>query len=239
MASLRLLRRRAQTIPSLSYASRCFHTTGHIAIGDTTSSVTFSDAVQVPRRRLIAHPRSVEGSRAARRLRRDGWIPSVLYGGSSATDTTLLQVEAKDIRKELRELKDSFNNTLYDLEVGGNVYCVLPRQLQTHPAFDSIQNITFMKYKAGHTVAIPLRTVNEDKCIAIRRGAFFLQVNHMIKCRIAEGFEIPKYLEVDLAGADNKEVIRLTKVRKPEGVELLITDSNWCAGTVVGKRVRS
>ena len=192
------------------------------------------------RRSFVALPREVEGTRASRKLRRSGWIPSILYGGSGFGNRQLLQVETKALNKELRELKGSFNNTLYDLHVGEKTYSVLPRQLQIHPATDRIQNLTFMAYEPGvHAVDIPLKVANEDRCVPIRRGAFFLQVSHKIKCKVEEGFEIPPFLEVDLTGAANKEVLRISKVRRPEGVKFLVTDTNWCAGTVVGKRVRS
>jgi large subunit ribosomal protein L25 len=213
--------------------------TGAAAEPHEAASFSAAAASTVERRSFVAVPREVDGTRASRKLRGSGWIPSVMYGGADFGDPQLLQVETKALNKELRELKGSFNNTLYDLHVGDKTYAVLPRQLQIHPASDRIQNLTFLAYEPGtHAVDIPLRVANEDQCVPIRRGAFFLQVSDKIKCTVDPGCEIPPFLEVDLAGCANKEVLRISKVRKPEGVNFLVTDTNWCAGTVVGKRVK-
>ena len=73
----------------------------------------------------MTRPPQPQGTRASRKLRRSGWIPSILYGGSGFGSQQLLQVETKALNKELRELKGSFNDTLYDLHVGEKTYSVL------------------------------------------------------------------------------------------------------------------
>ena len=97
-------------------------------------------------------------------------------------------------------------------------------------------NVTFMYYKKGITVNIPLKTVRSDMCVAIKRGAYFLQVSRHLKCRI-ETPDVPPFLAVDLADAHNKQVIRLSGISFPPGIEPMMTDPNFCVGTVVGKRL--
>ena len=97
-------------------------------------------------------------------------------------------------------------------------------------------NVNFLVYKRGMTVDVPLRTVNEDQSPAIRRGAFFLQVSRHLKCK-ALSPDIPAYLEVDLAGAPNKDVVRANRIKIPPSLESLVTDTNFSVGTVVGKRL--
>lgn len=96
-------------------------------------------------------------------------------------------------------------------------------------------NVNFILYKEGMKVSIPLITINEDQSPAIRRGAFFLQVTRFLKCKVSSP-DIPAALQVNLAGAANKEVVRLNRVEIPDSLELCPLHDNFCVGTVVGKR---
>jgi len=195
-------------------------------------------AAESPERRsMLAFPRDVDGSKKSQKLRKSGWIPGVLYGNETTTKPQLIQVEAQELRRQLRLASGSFENQTMHLQVGDKTHLVLPRALQVHPASDRIMNITFIRYKDGMDVIIPLRPVNGDQSPAIRRGAFFLQVARQLKCSVASP-DIPPILEVDLAGAPNKTVVRMDRVRLPPGiVPKLMNDSNFSVGTIVGKRL--
>jgi hypothetical protein len=97
-------------------------------------------------------------------------------------------------------------------------------------------NVNFLHFKNGLTVSIPMVTVNEDQSPAIRRGAFFLHVTKYLKCK-ALSSDLPAVLNIDLAGAANKEVVRLNRVTIPQSIEPLEVHANFCVGTVVGKRI--
>jgi ribosomal protein L25 (general stress protein Ctc) len=72
------------------------------------------------------------GSRRSSRLREGGWIPGILYGQPLTTPQPV-QVEAKELRGQLRIAGSSFENQIMELTVGDVVHRVLPRELQTHP----------------------------------------------------------------------------------------------------------
>ena len=103
-------------------------------------------------------------------------------------------------------------------------------------ATDRVMNVTFLRYTDGLKVDIPLKPVNSEMNVPIKRGAFFLQVSRFLKCRV-ETPNIPPFLAVDLANAENKQVIRLNGVSIPPGVTPLMKDPNFCVGTLVGKRL--
>ena len=168
-----------------------------------------------------------------------GWVPSVLYGAEPFGKPQNLQVETKELRRHLREAGDTFENQTVNLTVGDKTHLVVPRQLQVHPVSERIMSLNFILYKEGMSVDIPLRTINEDQSPAIRRGAFFLQVSRHLKCT-ALSPDIPAYLAVDLAGAPNKTVIRMDRVKLPSTVVPLSNNlSNFSIGTIVGKRLSS
>jgi hypothetical protein len=97
-------------------------------------------------------------------------------------------------------------------------------------------NTNFIKFTPGMVVDIPLRTINEDLCVPIKRGAFFLQVTRTIPCKALDP-NIPAFLAVDLEGVANKTVMRHQNISIPDNVKSLVTDTNFSVGTVIGKRM--
>jgi large subunit ribosomal protein L25 len=97
-------------------------------------------------------------------------------------------------------------------------------------------NLNFLRFQEGMEVDIPVRAINEDLSPGIKRGAFFLQVTWSLRVR-ALSVDIPEFIDVDLNGAVNKEVMRMDRLILPESVECLISDPNFTVGTLIGKRL--
>lgn len=95
-------------------------------------------------------------------------------------------------------------------------------------------NVSFLRYKEGLEVNIPLRPINEDQSAAIRRGSFFLQVCRKLKVK-AWSPDIPSQINVDLAGAVSKQVVRLENLTLPRGLEPVNKDPRFTIGSVIGK----
>lgn len=118
---------------------------------ETPAILNMTNVTSVPRQQIVAMPREEEGSKLSAKLRKAGWIPAVLYGGHFLHDVSLIkvcchiirvfrikfliafQVDAKELRKQLRISGESFENTIFDLVVGDKVHAVVPRQLSLHP----------------------------------------------------------------------------------------------------------
>mmetsp|Transcript_33822 Transcript_33822/g.61852 ORF Transcript_33822/g.61852 Transcript_33822/m.61852 type:complete len:228 (-) Transcript_33822:253-936(-) len=188
---------------------------------------------------LVALERSEEGSRGANGLRKTGWIPGIFYGvGITSQNVKAKGLEIASLIRATRYpgIGNTLENQPIELVLGGVTHTVLPRQLQVHPATDRIMNLNFLLFREGLMVDIPVRTINEDQSPGIRRGAFFLQAAWSLRVR-ALSADIPEFIEVDLSGAVNKEVVRMNRVIIPGTVELPAQDPNFAVGTVVGKRL--
>ncbi len=81
------------------------------------------------------------GSRASRRLRRDGKVPATLYG--QETDPVALAVEAYDLRRALTT--DAGVNAVLTLEIGKDKHTSLAREVQRHPTRGDITHLDFVK----------------------------------------------------------------------------------------------
>ena len=113
----------AATAPALSSTTVTTHQT-------TSSTSTHPE--------LLAKIRGTDssGSRKSRYLRDEGIIPGVLYGLDDERNVLkrMVSIELKAIAKELRDRKNSMENTIYRLRLDdGTTHLVTPRQLQVHP----------------------------------------------------------------------------------------------------------
>lgn len=159
---------------------------------------------------LNAVRRELEGSKHAQYARQSGLVPGLIYGirkrdsaGVYREETLKVYVKESDLRAESNRSKQSFLNTLYDVTVDGKTYRVLPRDLQLHPFKPKFIACNWYLYVPGKypgtKVDLPLVVANEERCPAIKDGAWLLQLVHKLPV-YASGDTIPQALVMDLRG---------------------------------------
>lgn len=165
--------------------------------------------------RLTAEPRTEFGKGAARRFRRSGKIPAVLYGhGTDPKHLTLPTVEFA------RVIRENGRNAVLSLNVDGSRrQLALTKTITVHPLKNYIQHVDLLVLKRGEkvTVDIPLHITGE----AISGSL----VNHDLDTLSVEvdALHIPEYLEVSIDGADIGTQVNAGDVELPEGANL-VTD---------------
>jgi len=92
---------------------------------------------------LRATERVTQGSRASRRLRRDGRVPAVVYGTS--TDTRAVHVASRDLYSVLRT--DAGLNAIIELEIEGSKMLAIARELQRDPIRGDITHLDFIEVR--------------------------------------------------------------------------------------------
>ena len=132
-----------------------------ISTSTTTTQTQSASTQNYPE--LLANIRGTNssGSRKSRYLRDEGVIPGVLYGLDDERNVLkrMVSVELKTIAKELRERKNSMENTIYRLRLDdGTAHLVTPRQLQVHPRKSTTIHTplslltSFLTYRFDHFV---------------------------------------------------------------------------------------
>lgn len=144
---------------------------------------------------LQAKTRDETGSGAAGRLRRDGWVPAVIYGHDR--DSQPLKVENRQLRQLLAEI--SVDNTLVDLELEDDgVEKVLIREVQTHPWKSEVLHVDFFQIREDEEirVAIPIRFTGQARGVSEDGGILQTNRNELeVECLPSE---IPEYFELDV-----------------------------------------
>lgn len=180
---------------------------------------------------LTVAPRSVEGSRANRRLRRTGLVPGVVYGGEG--DPVAFQVEARALRQALAHGGAVITLTV---EGGGETPVVLKDQ-QRHPVTGDTLHVDLLRVdlrqKIGAVVVLEL-TGGED-APGVKAGGVLEQVTRELNIE-ALPTAIPDTIELDVSNAEIGDTITLAAVAAPEGVELL-DDAETVVATLTPPRL--
>jgi large subunit ribosomal protein L25 len=154
------------------------------------------------------------GSAASRRLRTEGHIPAVLYGGGMTPIS--LTVERRDLRIALSGPGGS--NTLLSLEVDGASYPAVVKEIQRHPVKRTVSHIDFMSVNMDSeiTVSVPVRLEGESKAAAAVDGLVDASADS-IEVTCTPG-NIPNEIVIDISSLQPGDVIRLADVKLPKGV---------------------
>ena len=169
---------------------------------------------------LNAEVRSDLGKGASRRLRRlASLVPAVIYGGDKAPQSITLI--AKDLAK-LLETEASYSHIL-TLNVGGASERVLIKALQRHPAKGFVLHADFIRVVAGQklTATVPLHFTNAETSVGVKQqgGVVSHTVNDVEVSCLPKN--LPEFIEVDLAKVEIGQIVHLSELKLPEGVELV------------------
>lgn len=169
---------------------------------------------------LNAQARSDLGKGASRRLRRNaGLLPAVIYGGDKAPSSVTL--ELREISK-LLENEAAFSHVIA-LSVDGTKETVLIKALQRHPAKGYVMHADFLRVVADHklTAHVPLHFLNEATAVGVKQGGG--EVSHVVSEVEVSCLpkDLPEFIEVDLAQVEVGQIVHLSDLKLPKGVELV------------------
>jgi large subunit ribosomal protein L25 len=164
--------------------------------------------------RLAAEPRTEFGKGAARRTRRDGKIPAVLYGHGS--DPKHLALPAIEFARVVRE---HGQNAVLTLDIDSKSELALTKTVTTHPIKNYIEHVDLLLVQRGEKVTVEVPVVltgDAEPGTLVTQDATTLQV-------AVEALHIPEQFEVSVAGATPGTQILASQVPLTEGAEL-VTD---------------
>jgi len=167
---------------------------------------------------LKATGRNVEGKGASRRLRRAASIPAIVYGGSAAPQP--IQLDHEKIWQASQN--EWFYSSIISLDVDGKVESVLLRDMQRHPFRQLILHLDFQRVDVNQAirVAVPLHFLNQDTSPAGKAADVVVthDLNEVTVSCLPR--DLPEFIEVDLATLALGDVIHLSALKLPAGVEI-------------------
>ena len=179
---------------------------------------------------LKAEARERVGKGSARELRRNGFIPAVIYGDKQAPVS--IAINTNEVTKRIHA--GGFMTTVATIDVDGKKYKVLPKDYQLDPVRDFTMHVDFLRV-SGNTqvsVEIPVHFVNEDKSPGLKVGGVLNIVRHEVEVQCPAN-AIPEFFTVDLSGHKIGDSIHISEVTLPKGVTPVITDRDFTIATII------
>jgi large subunit ribosomal protein L25 len=175
-------------------------------------------------RRIMAHDttslslsaRSPEGSRSARRLRRDGLVPGVIYGGDGGPEH--FAVDARILRNTL-----AHSGAILEVSIdGGTGVPVLVKDLQRHPVRGEAVHVDLLRVNMAETIhtTVVLELTGADEAPGVVEGGVLNQEARELNIEALPG-DIPDTIVLDVSGMEMNATVTLSELTAPEGVTLL------------------
>ncbi len=167
---------------------------------------------------LNAKSREDTGKGASRRLRRlAGEVPAIVYGGKKdAAKVTLLH---KEVAKALDN--EAFYSHIIALDIDGKSEDVILKDVQRHPAKKIILHLDFLRVSKSTKLQtrVPLHFINEDTSVGVKMGGGIVAHTMTELEVLCLPKDLPEYIEVDMAEVEVGQIVHISDIKLPKGVE--------------------
>ena len=182
--------------------------------------------------KAIKRVRTSSGSN--NKLRSEGLIPAILYGGKDANENISIQ------KKEIKNLvnSDTFLSKVLELDIDGTKQRVIPREVAFNVVSEEPIHIDFMRIVAGKKIIleIPVKFINHPDSPGLKKGGVLNIVRRKISLK-CPAENIPDEIVVDLTGTDIGTSIKISSVKLEENVIPTISDRDFVIATVASPTV--
>ncbi|WP_097460829.1 50S ribosomal protein L25/general stress protein Ctc [Mangrovitalea sediminis] len=162
--------------------------------------------------------REDQGKGASRRLRREGQVPAVLYGGNQ--EPTSISIAHKELQKALEN--EAFYSHVLTINLNGKKESAILKDLQRHPYKPTLSHADFQRVNKDTEihVHVPLHFTNEDICAGVKTagGVASHQITDVeVICLPGD---LPEFIEVDMTDVQLDQILHLSDLKLPKGVRI-------------------
>jgi large subunit ribosomal protein L25 len=168
---------------------------------------------------LKVNARDAFGSRASRRLRREGLVPGVVYGQGG--EARPFQVSHRELRNLLSE-----GHTLLDLELDGSkAVPVVIKEQQNHPVRGDVVHLDCLEVRLDEEIQseVPIELEGTEQAPGVREGGVLEHVTREVTLE-ALPTEIPERITVDVSEMVIGDTISLATVPPPPGTKFMVDE---------------
>ena len=183
---------------------------------------------------LKATKRSTVTTGQINKLRSEGFVPAILYGGKENN----LKISLKKMHLKNLIETESFMSKVFDLDIDGNSEKALPREVSYDPISDEPIHIDFIRIVKGTKLIleIPVKFINSEKSPGLKKGGVLNIVRRKVELK-CPAENIPDEIIVDLDNTEINTSLKISSVKLPEGVVPTITDRDFVIATVASPTV--
>jgi large subunit ribosomal protein L25 len=184
--------------------------------------------------KLNVNSRSAEGSRAARRLRRSGRVPGVVYGGGA--ESVGFEADARELRLAL-----AGTGAVLDLSVDGKRPTpVVLKEAQRDPVRGQTIHVDLLRVRLDEAIhaVVPLELTGVDDAPGVKEGGVLEQIARELNVE-ALPTAIPESIVHEVGEMQIGDTILLTAIMAPEGVTLLDSLEETVVATLSPPRLQA
>ncbi len=176
---------------------------------------------------LKATKRSITSSGKVNKLRSEGFIPAILYGGKKNN----LSISLKKLHLQDLVRTETFMSEVVDLEIDGNTEKVLPKDIAYDPVSDE------PLHKGSRLILeIPVKFINSEKSPGLKKGGVLNIVRRKVQLK-CPAENIPNEIVVDLDNTEINSSLKISSVKLPENVIPTITERDFVIATVAAPTI--
>ena len=182
---------------------------------------------------LKAIKRENTSSGSNNKLRAEGLVPAILYGGKDPNQN--ISIEKKAIKSIVNS--DTFLSKVLELDIDGKKEKVIPRDIAFHVVSEEPIHIDFMRIVTGKKIIldIPVKFINHPDSPGLKRGGVLNIVRRKVELK-CPGENIPDDITVDLTGTDIGTSIKISSIKLSENIVPTI-DRDFVIATVAAPTV--
>ena len=183
---------------------------------------------------LKATKRTITSTGQTNKLRSDGFIPAILYGGKKNN----LSISLKKLHLQDLIRTKTFMSRVVDLEIDGNTEKALPKEVAYDPVSDEPLHIDFMRIVKGASLIleIPVQFINSEKSPGLKKGGVLNIVRRKVELK-CPAENIPDEIIVDLNNTEINSSLKISSVKLPENVNPTISDRDFVIATVAAPTI--
>ena len=155
-------------------------------------------------------------------MRREGYIPAVLYGQTQ--ENISVKLEKKLFEKILRDVPQGALSTVsFQLKLENKTYKAFVRDIAYQRVNYTVEHIDFMVVEDNQVISIyiPVVLKNADECKGISQGGQLKKVKRSVKVS-CKASEVPKFFELDVKNIDLGQQLRVSDVKLTSSMKLRI-----------------
>jgi large subunit ribosomal protein L25 len=178
---------------------------------------------------LVAKARSGVGKGAARALRREGWIPAVIYGDKK--DPLPISISYNEAMKSI--YAGGFLSHVIDVDVDGTKHHVIPRDYQLDVVSDKALHVDFLRVGPNTKlhVQVGVHFVNQEESPGLKKGGVLNIVHHTLDLTCPAS-SIPEAITIDLTGKEVGDSIHLSDITLPKGTSVRSHEKDMTIATI-------
>lgn len=167
---------------------------------------------------ITAERRADQGKGASRRLRREGKVPAIVYGAGKPVES----IQFDHLKLSLSARHEWFSSAILDLLVDGERQKVLLRDAQKHPVKQQLLHLDFLRVDESKPIriAVGIRFLNKDKSPAAKTSGVVISHNVTVVEVSCLPKDLPEHIDLDLSELKLGDVIHLSSLKLPAGVEI-------------------